>query len=222
MSENTSSSYPPHPGTRPGSTDTGTRPPWAIRPYAPQDESSWLRCRVLAFLDTCYYDDVWTTRPAAPAIQLVASMPGDSGNGHEDIAGILDIELDGELATIDTIAVHPDHRREGIADALLGEGLRRLPSRISTLDAWTREDAPAHAWYRADGFGESDHYLHVYKGRDDPADGWEAPQPLWRPVMAFCHADLADEDEIRSRFARVYVCRRFSRAVGHDAPTLEG
>ena len=31
---------------------------WTIRPYQPSDEAQWLRCRVLAFLDTAYYDNV--------------------------------------------------------------------------------------------------------------------------------------------------------------------
>lgn len=29
-----------------------------IRKYQQEDESSWLRCRVLSFLDTAYYDIV--------------------------------------------------------------------------------------------------------------------------------------------------------------------
>lgn len=47
-------------------------------------------------------------------------------------------------------------------------------------------------------------------------------EPLRHPVMAFCHADLADEAEIRARFARVYVCRRVSRTAVSGAPTLQG
>lgn len=30
-----------------------------IRDYRDPDEASWLRCRVLGFLDTSYFDDVW-------------------------------------------------------------------------------------------------------------------------------------------------------------------
>ena len=32
-------------------------PPVTIRDYEPADEEAWLRCRVLAFLHTAYYDD---------------------------------------------------------------------------------------------------------------------------------------------------------------------
>src|SRR5699024_12360815 len=64
--------------------------------------------------DLCYYDDVWARRPPSPALQLVA-VDGD------DVVGILDIEIDGDLATIDTVAVHPDHQGRGIASLLLDQ-----------------------------------------------------------------------------------------------------
>lgn len=175
-----------------------------IRTYHPDDERSWLRCRTLSFLETCYYDDVWITKPREPVIELVA-VDGDQ------VIGILDVEIDGDLATIDTIAIHPDHQRRGIGTALLESALPALPAAVTTLDAWTREDTQALAWYRTRGFTESEHYLHVYKGYFEPTEGWDAPEPLHPPVMAFAHARLEDEDELRERFARVYVCRRFSR-----------
>ena len=85
---------------------------------------------------------------------------------------------------------------------------------VTVIDAWTREDVPALAWYRARGFAESEHYLHVYKTwGGDPDAGWASPAPLTAPVAAFCHARLEDEADLRERFSRVYVCRRFSRSV---------
>ena len=178
--------------------------PIGIRIYDPTDESSWLRCRALSFLSTCYYDDVWTKRPETPVVQLVAAH-------HGTIVGILDVEVQGELATIDTVATHPDYARQGIASKLLARARAELPYNITTLDAWTREDEPALAWYRARGFVESEHYLHVYKGWEDLSDGWESPAQLSAPITAFCHAALEDEADIRDRFSRVYVCRRFSQ-----------
>lgn len=178
-----------------------------IRNYQPADEKSWLRCRVLSFLDTNYYDDVWTSRPADSQIQLVAV------NGHE-VVGIIDVSLQGELATIDTICVHPDHRREGVGTALLGAALRQLPDSITTLDAWTREDPDTLAWYRSRGFTESDHYLHVYKSWQEPAgEGWSSPAPLSLPLTAYCQSSMEHEAQVRSTFERVYVCRRFSQPV---------
>ena len=183
--------------------------PITLRAYRPADEQSWLRCRVLSFLDTCYYDDVKTRRPESPAVQLVA-LDGDV------VVGVLDIEIEDQLATIDTIAVHPDHQHRGIASALLDRARTELPGSVTTLDAWTREDEAALAWYRARGFAESEHYLHVYKSGTETADGWVSPSRLSSPLTAFCHAALEHEETQRAAFARVYVCRRFSRSLTSD------
>ncbi|GAA1375899.1 GNAT family N-acetyltransferase [Luteococcus sanguinis] len=178
-----------------------------IRNYETPDEKSWLRCRVLAFLDTCYYDDVWTKRPTDSQIQLVAAEGAD-------VVGILDVCIQDELATIDTVCVHPNHQHRGIGTALLAEGMRRLPATVTTLDAWTREDPDTLAWYRSRGFGESDHYLHVYKGWNEPGgDGWSSPAPLSGPLLAYCQASLEHEAQLRATYERVYVCRRFSQPI---------
>lgn len=178
-----------------------------IRNYQPSDRTSWLRCRALAFLDTDYYDDVWPERPDDSQIQLVADKDGQ-------VVGIIDICLDGPLATIDTVCVHPDHRGRGVATALLDAALAALPDGFDTIDAWTREDRDTLAWYHARGFTESEHYLHVYKSHDEPVpDELGAAEPFIGPVIGFFHADLKHEDALRARFRRVYVCRRMSRPV---------
>lgn len=180
-----------------------------IRAYEPTDERSWLRCRALSFLDTCYYDDVWTKRPATSVVQLVAVY-------GSTVVGILDVEVNQKLATIDTVATHPDYQGRRIASRLLARVRADLPDRITTLDAWTREDEPALAWYRAHGFKESDNYLHVYKGWEEPDEGWESPPRLTAPITAFCHASIEDEADMRGRFSRVYVCRRFSQTITQE------
>jgi len=181
-----------------------------IRAYEPMDERSWLRCRALSFLETCYYDDVWAKRPATPLVQLVAVYGSTA-------VGILDVEVDQELATIDTVATHPDYQGHHIASRLLARARADLPDRITTLDAWTREDVPALRWYRTHGFEESEHYLHVYKGWQEPDEGWQSPPRLTTPITAFCHASIEDEADVRGRFSRVYICRRLSQPItaGH-------
>lgn len=88
---------------------------------------------------------------------------------------------------------------------------------VPTLDAWTRDDQDTLRWYRAMGFTESGHYLHVYAnyytdaGEPDRAIG-ERRTGL-RPMMAFLHANLRDEQVMREQFARVHVCRRFAMDV---------
>lgn len=220
-----------------------TAPAFRIRRFTAADEPSWLRCRVLAFLDSAYYDDVRRVRPRGNDLELVVVI-------GQEVVGILDIEYAGALAIIDTIAVHPDHRRRGIADALLDEALALLPAEITALDAWTREDAAANAWYLARGMTASDHYLHVYWNHDDAreqgaegpdaegpdaegqdaghqeaqdqeardlgsrdrgaGEAWTSTMGLLRPISVFAHARLEHEAELRERFVRVHVCRRYS------------
>lgn len=132
---------------------------FAVRRYLPSDETAWLRCRALGFLDTTYFDAVERTKPVipAPGIELVATGPDG------EIIGVLDASVEDGEATIDTVAVHPDHRSRGVASALLEETLACLRTLgVTTLDAWTREDGGALRWYRSNGFTEGEHYLHVY------------------------------------------------------------
>ncbi len=77
-----------------------------MRTYDPADEPSWLRCRVLGFLDTAYFDDVWPVKPPSAGLDLVAATAGT-------VAGILTATVNREAATIDTVVVHPDFRRQG-------------------------------------------------------------------------------------------------------------
>lgn len=189
-------------------------PNYAVRAYTPADETSWLRCRVLAFLDTSFYDAVVPAKPAIepPGLELVAL--DETGA----VAALMDTGIEGDLATIDTVAVHPDHRRRGLGRRLLErtEAWARSAG-ASTLDAWTRDDEDTLAWYRSMGFTESDHYLHVHASHyTDPAEPSRAiaePRPGLRPITVFLHAPLADESRLRNEFARVHVDRRFSLAL---------
>ncbi|KAA2259498.1 GNAT family N-acetyltransferase [Solihabitans fulvus] len=183
----------------------------AIREYTSADEQSWLRCRVLSFLGTAYFDDVLCAKPAVapPGLELVAALADGT------VVGIMDVGIDDALATIDTVAVHPDHQRQSIGRDLLDEARARLSALgTATLDAWTRDDPDTLRWYLAMGFAESDHFLHVYAshrteaGEPDRAIGTR--RPGLRPIEVFAHASLRDEATLREQFARVHVCRRFA------------
>lgn len=197
-------------------------PPVTLREYTDADEPSWLRCRALSFLGSAYYDDVKVERTpfAGESVRLVAVVPRPRAvrtPGADQVVGILDVELweeGGEqVATIDTLAVHPDHHRRGIADALLAEALRRLvPRSVTWLDAWTREDDAANAWYVRSGFHVADEYLHVYADHDE-AEGFTTPAELSAPIRSFCHGRLADERALRARYDRVHRCRRYLRVL---------
>lgn len=120
---------------------------------------------------------------------------------------------------METLAVHPDHQHAGIGRALLGQALGRIRTKpaVTTLDAWTRDDPDTLRWYRAMGFSESDHYLHVYASHyavaGEPERAVVSTRPDLYPVTAFLHGKLADEERLRGEFARVHVCRRFSMTL---------
>jgi ribosomal protein S18 acetylase RimI-like enzyme len=163
-------------------------------------------CRALSFLPTAYFDDVLAKKPTydSTSIELVAL---DSGR----LVGVLDVAVYGPLATIETIAVHPDHQRGSIATALLDEALLQLPPNVDVLDAWTREDEAANRWYLARGFVETFRYLHVYATGDEVDTSLRATDATLSPVYAFLHAAIDHEEAMRERFARVHVCRRYER-----------
>ncbi|MFB7421179.1 GNAT family N-acetyltransferase [Streptomyces sp. NPDC056210] len=113
------------------------------------------------------------------------------------------------MATIDTVAVHPDHQHQGHGRALLAEAQARARVLgLVTLDAWTRDLPETLRWYRAVGFIESDHYLHVYanyytesgepdgaigsrrpyKRGDEGQEEYEADRPLPQPALSLLSA----------------------------------
>jgi ribosomal protein S18 acetylase RimI-like enzyme len=183
----------------------------AIRPYRPADEPSWLRCRVLAFLPTGYYDDVRVDKPAiADGLELVAV-------DDDVVVGLLDVSVDGADATIESVAVHPDRCRQGVGTALLERALGDMRERgVRRIEAWTREDAAANGWYRRRGFVESQRYLHVYAdGHDEVRAAQVSAAAELIPVHTFLHLlDMDRETEMRERFGRVYVCRCYERPIG--------
>jgi ribosomal protein S18 acetylase RimI-like enzyme len=182
---------------------------YAAEPYLPEYEKSWLRCRVLAFLDTAYYDDVVPRKPDRHAeVQLVVR------HGNQ-VVGLLDASVADSESTIECIAVHPDHRRQGVASRLLAAALKQLAQHgARRVEAWTREDPAALSWYRRNGFRETTRYLHVYANEyagdlgTDLVDTIRSASGL-RPVHIFAHAPIDQEAALRKRFDRVYVCRRY-------------
>jgi len=182
---------------------------WTVRDYAPRDETPWLRCRVLAFLDTNYYDDVVTIKPRRETgLELVAVV-------NDQVVALLDASVTDGESTIETIAIHPDYRRLGIAHQLLNEICDRLQRRgVKQVDAWTRDDEGTLAWYRSQGFEQKMRYLHVYASDQDEAALAFGSQMDLTPHAGFFHAWLEHEDALRDQFSRVHSCRQFVRSFG--------
>ncbi|WP_172193799.1 GNAT family N-acetyltransferase [Saccharibacillus qingshengii] len=188
-----------------------------IRGYEEIDENSWLRCRVLSFLDTSYYDKVLKQKPRYEkgSIELVAA------NG-EEIVGLIDIELDalpGDICSdperrgglIRHLAVHPDHRRQGIGSLLLIEALGRARTAgMQYLEAWIRDDQWVRDWCAGSGFRLVDSYLQVYvDGEEDLKGLVESKIPQLHPVSVFAHYTGSDKAYILSKFTRVHEMSRF-------------
>jgi ribosomal protein S18 acetylase RimI-like enzyme len=124
------------------------------------------------------------------------------------------LSIDGTLATIDTIGVHPDYQHQGIGTRLFELACARAASLgADTVEARTRDDEASLRWYRARGMSESCHYLHVcadyYADATEPAKAVQAVPGL-TPMKVFIHVMLEHEAEMRAKFRRVHVCRRFA------------
>jgi ribosomal protein S18 acetylase RimI-like enzyme len=136
------------------------------------------------------------------------------------VVGLCDASVVSDLATIDTIVVHPDHRRTGLATALLDTLIERLRGRgATTLDAWTRDDADTLAWYASQGFDTRFRYLHVYANTAQEMEAAGAAPGELVPRAGFFHADVAGsgdqalESQLRTNFERVHACQRMVRDI---------
>lgn len=147
-----------------------------MRNYRESDEQSWVRCRVISFLDTSYLDDVHRYREKFEheAICLVAVLEGSN-----EVIGLMDTEIDakpgedGRLrATIWALAVLPEYRKRGVAGKLWKATLQGLAQAgVSTVEVWTQDDADANRWYQQQGFEQFTAYLNVYaRGRFNQGD----------------------------------------------------
>ena len=183
-----------------------------IRDYQDSDEPAWLRCRVLAFLQTPYFDDVLTEKPRypQPAIELVAIEDGQ-------LAGLIDIEdrvtpgKQPKTGVIWNVAVHPDFQRRGIGRSLLELAKETAVSRgIARFEAWTRDDATTCSWYESQAFKLVDRYLHVYMSQKEAAKSLVCTELDLKILKVFAHYTGDDPEYVRSHFERAHECRQYA------------
>ena len=191
-----------------------------VRKYKPSDEDSWCRCRVLSFLRSSYFDDVLQAKPTYqhPSVELVFEE-------DHTIVGLLDIEWEetpGSVcqgraeqgAMIWNLAVHPDHQRRNIASSLLEEALAELSRHhIAFIDAWTRDDVSANAWYTDNGFETIEEYVHAYYTSSEAKRLFSTSERGLVPVHVFAHL-VGDVSEIaRKQASRWHACRLYRREL---------
>jgi len=186
-----------------------------VRQYTSADERAWLNCRLLAFFDSAYYDDVKTSRPqlSPDSVELVAEY-------DDRVVGFIDVEVHGDAATIDSIAVTPIAQRAGIGGALVRAAIDLLPPTVLSIDAWAREHPVSDGWFAKAGFTENYRYLHVFRGEADPP--FPGPEGMSVPVSALMHAAIDREDELRASYERVYICRQHMRELDPQRSTATG
>lgn len=140
-----------------------------VREYQNSDETGWVRCRVISFLDSSYYDDIKREKPKYnhPSICLVAE-------DDNKIIGFIDVEyeenigevcyLKGELgANIWNLGVMPEYRNHNIAQKLWNQAkLLLIKKGIKHIEVWTQDDVPANEWYKKHGFKLVESYLNIF------------------------------------------------------------
>ena len=184
-----------------------------IRDYEVSNEAGWVRCRVLSFLQTAYFDNVLTEKERYdnPAIELVAEIDGQ-------IVGLIDVEYETEELTVCSrgaglggmiwhIAVHPDYYRQGIGEALLKEAENRAKKlELNRFEAWTRDEQWVQNWYEKMNFKNTDSYYHVYFEGEQIDEVVDSKIPKLYFVNGFAHYTGNDIEQIKKEDTRIHEC----------------
>lgn len=187
-----------------------------VREYIDSDSSQWVRCRVLSFLDSAYFDNVLREKEhyKNPSIELVAEI-------DDKVIGLIDIEYEIEKGTVCYssnelggviwhIAVLPEFRSLGVATLLLNEAINRLKSKgIKKLETWTRNDKWVNDWYKNRGFNWKESYLHVYAEGDECDTITQSKINKLFICSSFAHYIGKDKDVIKKAFKRVHECNLY-------------
>ena len=184
-----------------------------IRPYCSSDAESWLKCRLISFHDSAYYDDVYIKKPIFDnsSLELVAEINGK-------IVGMLDLEKDnkdgsicfcksGIGAMIWTIAVLPDYRGFGIASRLVSSAMDWAKIEgINFIEAWTRDDKWVLDWYKSLNFNRFHSYWHIYFKCDETNSLFKSNDTDIAPQTVFAHSNKDPKKLEQNKIDRFYKC----------------
>ena len=184
-----------------------------IRKYNVPEEESWLKCRLISFYDSAYYDDVYTKKPIFnnSSLELVAELNGE-------IIGILDLEKDSEDgsicycksgvgAMIWTIAVLPNYRRYGIASKSVLKAMDWSKSNgVNFIEAWTRDDKWVLDWYKSLDFNRFHSYWHIYFKGDNTKSLFKSNDKDISPQSVFAHSNKDPKTLDQNKIDRFYKC----------------
>lgn len=187
-----------------------------IREYKDTDELEWVRCRVLSFLDSSYFDNVLRQKEhyENPTIELVAEE-------DSKIIGLIDVEYEAEKGkvcykadelggVIWHLAVLHEYRNQGVATLLLNEATVRLKNKsVKRLEAWTRDDKWVNDWYKRRGFKWKESYLHVYTEGNECDEITESKIKRLFICNCFAHYIGDNKQEIKEKFKRVHECNLY-------------
>ena len=191
-----------------------------IRPYNLSDEENWLKCRLVSFHDSAYYDDVYTKKPIFDnsSLELVAEIDGK-------IVGVLDLEKDNKDGTICycksglgamvwTIAVLPDYRRFRIASQLILKAVDWARSKdIDFIEAWTRDDKWVLNWYESVGFSRFHSYWHIYFKGDNAKSLFRSNDKDIALQSVFAHSDKNPKTLDQNKIDRFYKCSGYKLEI---------
>ena len=184
-----------------------------IRPYNRLDKENWLKCRLVSFHDSAYYDDVYTEKPVFDnlSLELVAELNGE-------IVGTFDLEKDSEDASICysksgvgamiwTIAVLPDYRRYGIASKLVLKAIDWSKNNgVDFIEAWTRDDKWVLNWYESLDFDRFHSYWHIYFKGNNAKSLFKSNNKDIAPQSVFAHSNKDPKTLDQNKIDRFYKC----------------
>ncbi|MDG0032520.1 GNAT family N-acetyltransferase [Priestia sp. Y58] len=193
-----------------------------IRDYKETDETEWVHCRVLSFLNTAYFDNVLRVKEKYKnsAVELVAVE-------NKQIVGLIDVECESQKGTVCSglesrlggmiwhLAVHPDFRRKGIANQLLYEAENRVRKLgITYLEAWTRDDNWVNKWYLKNNFKVRTSYLHVFLERPTEIKKTiSSSVHHLQPVQVFAHYTGPEKERVIREYNRVHECYCYQKKL---------